>query len=67
MRLHIRIESENSQHAHLTVFIDGENCGSLCVSRLDVTKLINTFAGSERPEVFEISSWAATQPYTEIQ
>jgi len=32
MRIHLRVESENKEHVRSTLFIDGRNCGALCMS-----------------------------------
>lgn len=35
MRLHIKIDDENEVHTKITIFIDGANCGQLCLSSGD--------------------------------
>jgi hypothetical protein len=39
MKLHMRIDKSDSQHTHITIFIDGKNCGNLCVGTDDVAHL----------------------------
>lgn len=34
--VHIRYDTGNPEHQHLTVFIDGKNCGKLCLGQSDV-------------------------------
>jgi hypothetical protein len=31
MRIRIRVDKRNSRHVHFTVFVNGANCGTLCV------------------------------------
>ena len=35
MEIHIRIDEENDRHTKITVFIDGANCGKLCLASPD--------------------------------
>lgn len=35
MRLHLREDSRNPKHTRLTLFINGANCGSLCLDTAD--------------------------------
>lgn len=31
MKIHLRADKTNSVHTHFTVFINGQNCGQLCM------------------------------------
>lgn len=32
MKVHLRFDSHNLQHCHMTIFVDGQNTGHLCMS-----------------------------------
>jgi hypothetical protein len=33
MNIHLRADHTNPEHTRFTVFIDGKNCGQLCLER----------------------------------
>lgn len=35
MRIHMRFERSNKEHTQLTIFINGQNCGKLCIGTDD--------------------------------
>ena len=39
MKIHIRFEGSNPTHTRMTFFLDGKNCGRLCVGTEDVVTL----------------------------
>jgi len=32
MRIHLRANSADSRHVHMTLFVNGANCGELCMT-----------------------------------
>ncbi len=59
MRIHLRADSANGTHTRFTVFIDGANCGQLCMNEAEacafylivhngVNKKLDQFIGSGR-------------------
>ena len=42
MKIHLRADSTNKEHTRFTVFIDGKNCGEVCMGTLDARKFSNT-------------------------
>ena len=39
MKLHMRFDDSNAQHTRMTIFINGGNCGQLCVRTDDAVHL----------------------------
>lgn len=39
MKIHMRFDESNAEHTRLTLFINGSNCGRLCVRTDDVIHL----------------------------
>ena len=35
MKIHLRADSTNKEHTCFTIFIDGKNCGNLCMGTED--------------------------------
>lgn len=62
MRVHIRYDEGNFQHQHITLFINGKNCGKLCMGfeeahifstilKNGCDPLFDEFVNSELPSV----------------
>jgi hypothetical protein len=47
MKIHLRADSVNETHTRITVFIDGVNCGQLCMLGEDAINFHHTIAFSQ--------------------
>ena len=44
MNIHLRIDSTNAAHTRFTVFLNGANCGQLCVTNEEFSMVSTIFA-----------------------
>ena len=44
MKLHLRFDSSNEAHTRCTVFMNGANCGQLCMTTAEALAFHDTFA-----------------------
>lgn len=44
MKIHLRADSVTKEHTRITVFIDGKNCGDLCLGTEDARVFCNVIA-----------------------
>lgn len=63
MKIHMRFDASNAEHTRITLFINGANCGQLCVRTDDAVHLHMVLAyGLNMPEDEFVSSgrvWGA--------
>jgi hypothetical protein len=53
MKLKIRIDVNNPRHTHLTIFIDGANCGQLHMLSTEAFAFITTLQRGSKEGLFE--------------
>ncbi len=41
MKIHLRADSTNKEHTRFIIFIDGKNCGEVCMGTQDARKFSN--------------------------
>jgi len=51
MKIHLRSESTDAVHTRFTVFIDGKNCGQLCLGTEDARRFYMIVYNGTHPEL----------------
>jgi len=49
MKIHVRIDESNPTHTRMTLFLNGQNCGQLCVGTEDIPTMKRVFANGMNP------------------
>jgi len=62
MKIHFRIDDSNSRHTHLTLFIDGANCGQLGLLSKDAISFLMIVRHGASPTMDE---YVETGKFTE--
>jgi len=64
MKLHIRIDDENSTHTHFTQFVNGANAGTLVLRRDEFTQYVDWLSLGKRENEFEVTSQPKLPSFT---
>jgi len=51
MNIHLRADHTNPEHTRFTVFIDGKNCGQLCLGTEDARSFYMLVQNGKHPEL----------------
>ncbi len=51
MKIHLKADSTNPEHTRFTVFIDGKNCGQLCMGTADARGFYMIMQNGIHPEL----------------
>ena len=55
LKLHLRVEEENSTHVHFTVFANGANAGTLCLTSEEWTQFVEQLSLGKRENEFMVT------------
>jgi hypothetical protein len=62
VKIHLRCDHSDSVHTHVTLFIDGANCGQLCLATEDLfhfQKILSEGACKSNEDTFILSGYTA--------
>lgn len=56
MKIHVRFDESNKKHTHFTIYVNGQNCGQLCMETKDTAQFYLILLNGTNKELDEFVS-----------